>query len=100
MFLIERDIESWKNDMNDYQNKRKNVQWNAQERSKPITYSDVKRKDAEYNPVLQKYRQNEKVCYTLITNLNILQESLAVARETDSFTKNRSRAQVTLAKDV
>lgn len=70
MFLIERDIEGWKNDMNDYQHKRKNVQWQSQEPTKHVTYRDVKTKDAEYNPIMQKYRQNEKV--KLIESLVVL----------------------------
>ena len=62
MFLMkERDIAGWKNEMADYQNKRKNIQWASLEPPKKVTYRDVKMKDAEYDPIMQKFRQPEKV---------------------------------------
>ena len=96
MFLVDKDINDWKNDMHDYQNKRKNVQWEPQHTPKIITHADVKLKDSEYDPIMQKFRHQDKVIdfLSLVINCDAKKEELAVTREKFNMERLKNRALV------
>jgi len=62
MFFPENDITSWKEDLKarDAQRKNANQDTSKQQFTKPVTWRDVKQKEIEYHPILQKFAHEEK----------------------------------------
>jgi len=62
MLLPESDITAWKEEMRGRDASRKTAQQEAMKTqfSKPVTWRDVKQKDLEYHPILQKFARDEK----------------------------------------
>ena len=67
-------VNSWKQMVKNYNDERhKPIIRNSSDFTKPITFKEVKIREAEFNPILQKYVSNEKVITcncTLITTFN------------------------------
>jgi hypothetical protein len=63
MFFPENDIQSWKNDLKEYDLKRKTFQIERVEKPVQITHKDVKLKDIQYHPILQVYADKNKVYF-------------------------------------
>lgn len=63
MFLPESDVSQWKEDLKRHDFQRKNGAQEAAKTqfAKPVTWRDVKQKEAEYHPILQKFSQAERV---------------------------------------
>jgi len=62
MFFDEKDIQSWKEDIKSQENQRKQGKFasTSVQYTKPVTWRDVKQKEMEYHPILQKFSQEEK----------------------------------------
>jgi len=71
MLLPESDINSWKEDLRNRDVQRKNGQFDPTKTqfNKPVTWRDVKQKELEYHPILQKFAQEEKVCLMEVNEL-------------------------------
>ena len=63
MFVADSDVNSWKEDLRGRDVQRRNAQEELQNMkfSKPVTWRDVKQKDLEFHPILQKFADGEKV---------------------------------------
>jgi len=70
MLLPESDIAAWKEELRGRDAQRKTAQQEAMKTqfSKPVTWRDVKQKEQEYHPILQKFARDEKV-HSLSLNL-------------------------------
>jgi len=81
MFFPDNDINAWKEDLKARDVQRKNAHQDTakQQFTKPVTWRDVKQKEVEYHPILQKFAHEEK-------------ENTAKAQETNAW-KHRSEAQ-------
>jgi len=63
MLLPESDIAAWREDLRGRDAQRKTAQQEAMKTqfNKPVTWRDVKQKDLDYHPILQKFARDEKV---------------------------------------
>lgn len=63
MFFSDSDINSWKEDIRSRDSQHKNAFQDAPKTqfTKPVTWRDVKQKEVEYHPILQKFAREEKV---------------------------------------
>lgn len=63
MLAPETDIAQWKEDLRRHDVQKKTSQQEAMnvQFSKPVTWRDVKQKEMEYHPILQKFSRDEKV---------------------------------------
>jgi hypothetical protein len=62
MLAPESDINQWKEDLRRHDAQRKTAQEEAMKTqfSKPVTWRDVKQKEMEYHPILQKFSQEDR----------------------------------------
>jgi len=62
MFAPESDINQWREDLRRQDAQRKNAREEAMKTkfSKPVSWRDVKQKEMEYHPILQKFSQEER----------------------------------------
>lgn len=69
MLAPETDITQWKEDLRGRDAMKKTTQQEAMkvQFSKPVTWRDVKQKEMEYHPILQKFSRDEKVTQSLFS---------------------------------
>jgi len=72
MFFPESDINSWKEDLKARDVQRKNAQQDTSkiQFTKPVTWRDVKQKEVEYHPILQKFAHEEKESNEKVKEIN------------------------------
>lgn len=70
MFFEEKDVESWKNDIKHYfaEKKRKEVE---SVHVKKVTHRDVKQKEVDYHPILQKFQSEDQVFLAQLAKFSI-----------------------------
>ena len=63
MLLPESDIAAWREELRGRDAHKKTAQQEAMNTqfNKPVTWRDVKQKDLDYHPILQKFARDEKV---------------------------------------
>ena len=71
MFLDQHQINIWKNELNTYNIQRTSTPWDNFKPNKIITLKDMKSKEIEYNPILQRYASPDRV-YLLSSNSLIM----------------------------
>ena len=55
-------VDSWKEMVKNYNEQRhRSIKRDPTDFSKVVTFKEVKAREAEFNPILQRYRENEKV---------------------------------------
>ena len=55
-------VDSWKEMVKNYNEERhRSIKRDSTDFSKVVTFKEVKAREAEFNPILQRYRENEKV---------------------------------------
>jgi len=87
MLCSENDIAQWKADLKNIDADRKAASQNAQKYqfSKPVTWRDVKQKEAQYHPILQKFSAQEK------ENTEQMKETTSWKHKAESQKKNISK---------
>jgi hypothetical protein len=67
-FVPENDISQWKEDLKNYDVRRKTVTWKDFQPIKPTTFKEVKQKELEYNPILAKYADEQRVIFGILNS--------------------------------
>lgn len=60
MFFAENDVEGWKNDLKSYLHEKK-LKKIEPVRVEKVSHRDIKQKEVDYHPILQKFQSEERV---------------------------------------